>query len=124
MGKCRVLTVDGERGRCLRLADHVLRHAGVGTNVGRDEPAYLQGVVFTDLVSGQREGDKPQTNIQEYQSQPMMWTQSRKGIQRAPSQEAYLPLGRSPSSFLQRTVGTGSPRASHLNSTLWSTNTT
>lgn len=38
--------------------------------------------------------------------------------------ESYLPLGRSPSSFLQRTVGTGSPRASHLNSTLWSTNTT
>lgn len=37
---------------------------------------------------------------------------------------SYLPLGRSPSSFLQRTVGTGSPRASHLNSTLWSTNTT
>lgn len=38
--------------------------------------------------------------------------------------QAYLPLGRSPSSFLQRTVGTGSPRASHLNSTLWSTSTT
>lgn len=38
--------------------------------------------------------------------------------------ESYLPLGRSPSSFLQRTVGTGSPRASHLNSTAWSTNTT
>ncbi|TNN72997.1 hypothetical protein EYF80_016787 [Liparis tanakae] len=30
----------------------------------------------------------------------------------------------SPSSFLQRTVGTGSPRASHLNSTLWSTSIT
>ena len=41
-----------------------------------------------------------------------------------PVGESYLPLGRSPSSFLQRTVGTGSPRASHLNSTAWSTNTT
>lgn len=44
--------------------------------------------------------------------------------ERGPVDESYLPLGRSPSSFLQRTVGTGSPRASHLNSTLWSTNTT
>lgn len=44
--------------------------------------------------------------------------------ERRPGDESYLPLGRSPSSFLQRTVGTGSPRASHLNSTLWSTNTT
>lgn len=38
--------------------------------------------------------------------------------EREPGDESYLPLGRSPSSFLQRTVGTGSPRASHLNSTL------
>lgn len=30
----------------------------------------------------------------------------------------YLDLGSSPSSFLHRTVGTGSPRASHLNSAL------
>lgn len=58
-GKCCVFTVDGERGRCLRLADHVLRHAGVGANISRDETTYLQGVVFTDLISGQRQGNKP-----------------------------------------------------------------
>ena len=34
---------------------------------------------------------------------------------------SYLDLGSSPSSFLHRTVGTGSPRASHLNSALSST---
>lgn len=44
--------MDGERGRRLRLADHVLRHAGVGADVGRDETADLQGVVFADLVPG------------------------------------------------------------------------
>lgn len=55
----------------------------------------------------------------------MMWTKGEKRMEdRGPGVEAYLPLGRSPSSFLQRTVGTGSPRASHLNSALWSTNTT
>ena len=51
--------MDGERGRRLRLADHVLRHAGVGADVGRDETTYLQGVVFTDLISEKREGHKP-----------------------------------------------------------------
>lgn len=34
---------------------------------------------------------------------------------------SYLDLGSSPSSFLHRTVGTGSPLASHLNSALSST---
>lgn len=53
MEKWRVFTVHGECGRRLRLADHVLRHAGVGANVGRNETTDLQGVVFTDLVSGQ-----------------------------------------------------------------------
>ena len=57
--KLQVFTVDGERGRRLRLADHVLRHAGVGADVGRDETTYLQGVVFTDLISEKREGHKP-----------------------------------------------------------------
>lgn len=36
----------------------------------------------------------------------------------------YLPLGRSESSFLQRTVGTGSPWTTQWNSTLSSANTT
>lgn len=46
------LTVDGERGRRLRLAHHVLRHARVGAHVGRGETADLQGVVLADLVPG------------------------------------------------------------------------
>lgn len=50
-----MLTVDGERGRRFRLAHHVLRHAGVGADVGRDESTDLQGVIFTDLVSGEQE---------------------------------------------------------------------
>lgn len=59
MGKCCIFTVDGECGRRLRLADHVLRHTGIGANVCRDKTTYLQGVVFADLVSGQQEGNKP-----------------------------------------------------------------
>lgn len=45
------LTVDGERGRRLRLAHHVLRHARVGAHIGRGQTADLQGVVLADLVS-------------------------------------------------------------------------
>lgn len=44
------LTVDGERGRRLRLAHHVLRHARVGAHIGRGQTADLQGVVLADLV--------------------------------------------------------------------------
>lgn len=82
MGQCCVLTVDGERGRRLRLAHHVLRHAGVGADVGRDETTYLQGVVFADLVSGQGERDEPWINIQEHQGHPMMRTKSKTGSER------------------------------------------
>lgn len=46
-----VFTVDGERGRRLCLADHVLRHAGVGADVSRGETADLQGVVLANLIS-------------------------------------------------------------------------
>lgn len=46
------LTVDGERGRRLRLAHHVLRHARVRAHVGRGQTADLQGVVLADLVPG------------------------------------------------------------------------
>lgn len=46
------LTVDGERGRCLRLAHHVLCHAGVGAYISWGQTTDLQGVVLTDLVSG------------------------------------------------------------------------
>lgn len=114
-----MLTVDGERGRRFRLAHHVLRHAGVGADVGRDESTDLQGVIFTDLVSGEQEVARIAESSKD------MDKREEGGLnQGAGGGEAYLPLGRSPSSFLQRTVGTGSPRASHLNSTLWSTNTT
>ena len=44
-------TVDGEAGRRLRLAHHVLRHAGIGAYVGGGQPSDLQGVVLTNLVS-------------------------------------------------------------------------
>lgn len=50
------LTVDSERGRRLRLAHHVLRHAGVGAHVGRGQATDLQGVVLADLVSGSKRG--------------------------------------------------------------------
>lgn len=53
-----VFTVDGERGRRFRLAHHVLGHAGVGADVGGDETADLQGVIFTELVSGKQEGQR------------------------------------------------------------------
>lgn len=45
------LTVDGEGGRRLGLAHHVLRHTSVGANVSRGETADLQGVVVTDLIT-------------------------------------------------------------------------
>lgn len=50
-GETRRLTVDGERGRCLRLADHVLSHAGVGAHISRGQATNLQGVVLTNLIS-------------------------------------------------------------------------
>lgn len=53
--------------------------------------------------------------------------QGNKAIQRGLGQLAvvgYLPLGRSKSSFLQRTVGTGSPWTTQWNFTLSSANTT
>lgn len=50
------LTVNGERGRRLRLAHHVLRHARVRAHVGRGQTADLQGVVLADLVSGGQAG--------------------------------------------------------------------
>lgn len=45
-------TVDGERGRGLRLPHHVLCHTRIGTYVSGDHAADLQGVVLTHLVSG------------------------------------------------------------------------
>lgn len=106
--------MDGERGRRLRLAHHVLRHAGVGAHVGRGQTADLQRVVLADLVP-----KGPCRRLKSFAGRRL--TSLRDEGLRG---RAYLPLGRSPSSFLQRTVGTGSPRASHLNSTLWSTSTT
>ncbi len=46
------LTVDGERGRCLCLAHHVLCHAGVGAYISWGQTTDLQGVVLTNLISG------------------------------------------------------------------------
>lgn len=46
-----LFTVDGERGRCLRLAHHVFRHAAVGAYISRDQTTDLQGVVLTYLIS-------------------------------------------------------------------------
>lgn len=46
------LTVDGQRGRCLRLTDHVFCHTSVGANICWGQTADLQGVVLTNLVSG------------------------------------------------------------------------
>lgn len=135
------LTVDGERGRRLRLAHHVLCHAGVGADISRGQATDLQGVVLANLIPGLKQVfvyRETQTHSMQHasadtdKSEP--WIRQRPGEgegggevlcdERGPGDESYLALGRSPSSFLQRTVGTGSPRASHLNSTLWSTNTT
>lgn len=50
------LTVDGERGRRLRLAHHVLGHAGVGADISWGQTTDLQGVVLTNLISGVKTG--------------------------------------------------------------------
>lgn len=140
--------MDGECGRCFCLADHVLGHTGVWSYISWGQTTDLQGVVLKNLISGLKQAFMFQlllhknvvftdsfraTIISRWQRQKRAELQTKVGIgwgrkvmydERAPVDESYLPLGRSPSSFLQRTVGTGSPRASHLNSTLWSTNTT
>lgn len=118
--------MDGERSRCLRLAHHVLCHTRVRAHISRDQTADLQGVVLPDLIPGSK-----QFLVYRMLSktQKQWQTKTKAGVDQAVRgsvrpHESYLPFGRSPSSFFQRTVGTGSPRASHLNSTLWSTNTT
>lgn len=73
-----VFTVDGEHGRHFRLADHVLGHAGVGADVGRDEMMDLQGVVFVDVVPGEREGIKLRRNVQGCRRQRVTWTKRKK----------------------------------------------
>lgn len=142
--------MDGEHGRCLRFAHHVLCHAGVGAYISWGQTTDLQGVVLTNLISWLKQvfmyqmlSNTKKTFLytdqlnatcvswQHRQKRAVDQTKAERGWgrkvlcdERGPDDESYLPLGRSPSSFLQRTVGTGSPRASHLNSTLWSTNTT
>ena len=50
------LTVDGERGRRLRLAHHVLGHAGVGADISWGQTTDLQGVVLPNRISGGKTG--------------------------------------------------------------------
>lgn len=109
-----VCTVDGEGGAGLRLPHHVLRLTGVSTGVSWSQSLQFERVVLPNLMP-EMTTIHIQTHMQE-----VLTPKNRKHISFYPS---YLPLGRSPSSFLQRMVGTGSPWASHLNSTLWSTRT-
>lgn len=53
--------MDGEGGRRLRPAHHVLCHAGVRTHVCRAQTTDLQGVVLTDLISGIFTGNRSNT---------------------------------------------------------------
>lgn len=129
--------MDSERGWCLRLAHHILCHTRVGAHISRDQTTDLQGVVLANFIPRLKQVliyhmlSKTQKQLQtktkarvDQTKTGSVWLRQVLWDERGPVDESDLPFGRSPSSFLQRTVGTGSPRASHLNSTLWSTNTT